>query len=237
MRIYTKLVYDITETGLELRESEWYEYDGPIAECKKGDKEKAVGKQQQDYANKEQGIQDSYRATADPFEKSLISTQPGQMDPYSAAQYGSELDNISSTYNNLRQAGFKALGARGFGNAPSGMTSSMVNSINNSEGNAQTGAYRTGLENTLNHGLEAGNYFQKGQQIYNPDQAYSGATNSYVAGDNQVAQSWKTGIGAATGIASMFIPGGGFAQLGSKLGSGLKTYGMSNPGDSPVAPV
>lgn len=197
------------------------EYDGPVELAKKGDNTKRVGKEQEAYGKKEQGIQDTYRATADPFMASLISTKPGTMDPYSAATYGSEVENIGRTYDNLAAAAQRSLGARGFGNAPSGFGASTAANVANARGGALTGAFRSGLQDTLQHGLTAADYFQKGQSLYNPNAAYSGASSSFTNADQAAAQGWRTGIGAATGLASMFVPSGGFAKLLSGGGGGV----------------
>jgi len=236
VKIYRSATYMIDDDGkLVLLSADTYDYSGPLVLAKKGDKTKGVGKEQEAYGNKEQGIQDTARSKADSFYSSLmpgaVSGNPsttstggdvtmGQMSPYAAANYGSSVENIANTYNNLRQAGFRALGAKGFGNAPSGFGASMENTLNKGEAEAQTGAFRTGLNETLNEGLKGAEYFTGEQQMYNPNAAYSGASSSYTNADQLANQAWKTGIGAATGVASMFVPGGGFASLLNKGGGG-----------------
>lgn len=231
-------VYELSDTGdLVLIHEVPSSYVGVAALAKKGDNTKKVGKEQDAYGNKEQGIQDSARAVDESFYKSLMPGQAGagalagavggpgsptsptvtgQMSPYAAANYGSSVENIANTYNNLRQAGFKALGAKGFGTTPSGFGASMTNTLDKGQAEATTGAFRQGLQDTLSEGMAGANYFAGEQSQYNPTSAYSGASSSFTNADQLAAQGWKNGIGAATGIASMFVPGAGFASLLSK---------------------
>lgn len=199
----------------------------------KGKRQGQVGDQQLAYAKKEQGIQDTSRNADTPFLTSLIPgassatagaggagaagaapgggpTPPANMSPYAAAQYGSDVENVNRVYGNLRQGAYKALGATGFGNAPSGREASMLNTLNEGKASQLTSAYRGGLANTLSEGLTASNVMEGRQAMYNPNNAYSGATSSYAASDaargaqfNGIVNDALGVAGAATGFAGM----------------------------------
>lgn len=197
----------------------------------KGKRQGQVGDQQLAYAKKEQGIQDTARNADTPFLNSLIPgassatagaggagaaggvggpTPSAAMSPYAAAQYGSDVENVNRVYGNLRQGAYKALGATGFGNAPSGREASMLNTLNEGKGEQLTSAYRGGLANTLSEGLTASNAMEGRQSMYNPNNAYSGATSSYAASDaargaqfNGIVNDALGVAGAATGFAGM----------------------------------
>lgn len=209
----------------------------------KGKRQGQVGDIQKAYGNKEQGIQDEARNADTPFLKSLIpggngplgvggsfpgsnaSIAPG-MSPYASAQYGADVENVNRVYNNLRQGAYKALGATGFGNAPSGREASMNNTLNEGKAQQLTGAFRTGQANTLNEGLAASSAMEGRQSLYNPNATYAGATSSYAASDQARGQQISGIVNDALGVAGAaagFVPGA--------AGKAMKNFG-SLPGGS-----
>ncbi len=191
----------------------------------KGKRQGRVGQEQEAYANKEQGIQDTARAKSDALAAQYTSAKPGEMSPYAAADYGSDVENISRVYQNLRQNAYRALGGTGFGRAPSGREASMLNTLGRGQAEDLTGAYRAGLNRTEGERDKAMGYYTGEQAEYNPNAAYGGATNSYSAADAARAQSFKTGLAIAEGVAGFAVPG-----ISKALGAGK---GMSLPSSLP----
>lgn len=122
MRISTRVVLQLEDDGT-FREiaRDSYEHSGPVALCKKGrdanaNNTKFQQSQAQGYAN---NANTGYN-NANNFYESELALNPGGMSSPAAAMYASDLANINSTYNGLRQNAFATSGERGFGNAPSG---------------------------------------------------------------------------------------------------------------------
>src|SRR3990167_8441030 len=157
MRIHTQTTWEIAEGGsLRLLSDSWYEYSGPVIFAKKGRKEQEqimrenIARSAEDRARAE-----AERLSAEPFVSGLESTAPGAMSSLAAAQYASEMDRIGKTYSGIREASLRSLGARGFGRAPSGFTTSAVNTAAEQQGRTETDAYRQGLARTYEQGLQA----------------------------------------------------------------------------------
>ena len=239
MKITTRITWDIDTW--DVLEHEWYNYSGPVDELKKGrGGEKASAESGLDQQKKDTAEINTASGAITPFDLSLIPSTPGQLSPYAQAQYGSDLENIANTYGNLRQQGFKLLGASGFGNAPSGREASMVNTLLNNEGNAQTAAYRNALQNTLNEGLAGGSQLQSQEQIQNPvSQQNANQSGFYnlnkmgsTAGDVLTGIATAGSLAAApfTGGASLLaLPGIAKAGQGGSAAQIPATYGGSAP--------
>lgn len=226
MRATTKISWDM-ETG-EILAHDWHEWTGPVDEMKKGrGLENQAGSQASSQYNTDTGVQSTANSSVLPFAQSLIPSSSGALSPYASAQYGQDVDNIANTYNSLRQAGFKALGATGFGNAPSGRESSMLNTIGNEQGNALTGAYRNALNSTYNQGVEGSNLLMGEQSLQNPNQAIGEEAgigknlNTMGSTLGDIATGLSTAVSLASGIAGLAsgIPSLGSAPTASSSGT------------------
>lgn len=193
MKIWTKLEWDI-ETGRVINR-EGFDYAGPIESLKKGSdtaKQAAataqtaatgantVGDTAQGVAKTNQGVQTSARSTAQPFASSLLPSKSGGLSPYANAQYGQAKTQNALEAQNERSMGLKALALRGFNNSP-GATSSVLNTTNQRQGAADTGAYQNAMRDTLGEGLAGLNYFSGQQSMYDPNRALQTATGAYGA--------------------------------------------------------
>jgi hypothetical protein len=150
--IYTNPTYQMTDDGLMLVETRWCVYEGPLWECKKGrEQAKTLTNdeiaQEKALAAKQAAEQAAADKTIGTFE---TQGQPGQLSPAAAAQLAADNDNINRTYNGMRQTAFATMGARGFGNAPSGFGLAEQNAINQGQAQAGTGAFRNAQVNTQN---------------------------------------------------------------------------------------
>lgn len=153
-KISTKVTLEICdEIGVYNEiERHSYEFDGPIAaQCKKGRDANANNtKFQQSQANQYAGNANTGFNSANDFYQNELNLNPGGMSSPAAAMYASDLANIKSTYNGLKQNAFATAGERGFGNAPSGFMQATQNGLNQAQANAQTQAYNAGIINTQN---------------------------------------------------------------------------------------
>ena len=179
-------------------------------------------------AEKARGIQEEARTRAEPFVQGLESVGRGQLSPYSAGQYGSALRGIAQTYRGLRRTGLSTLSRRGFGRAPSGFRSSLINTLGRERGREETEAYNRAQQATYGQGLEALRYRQTQQQFYDPTSRFGAAGGSvaqrYGMRKPSVLTRVGQGLGLASSIASMATPAGaaagggkGFAGLGQGL--------------------
>jgi len=215
-----------------------YEYSGPVALAKKGRESQQANtafqqKQAQNLAN--QGNQ-QYGILNNLENEEIASTAPGSLSPAAQAMFASDLSNINSTYNGLRQNAFASSGARGFGSAPSGFQQTSLNSIQRGQDTASTNAYRQAQLNTE-------------QQRQNVLGVASGARNSSIGGESSntgaATQSaydqsrMGSTLGDVLGAASSILGGisgvGGFLkQLG--LGGGGKNSYSGNFNDPNSGP-
>jgi hypothetical protein len=215
-------------------------YDGPVvAQCKKGrESEQQVTANQLDQMKVQQALQQQEQSRADAILNGMvISGKPGQLSPAAQAQYASDIDNINRTYNGMRQQAFSAMGQRGFGSAPSGMTQAAINAVNQGQAEAGTGAYRNAQINTQNLENTALNARMglSGQNLSGSNAAANTASNSALAqskmgstlGDvaSGIAAVAPLALAPLTGGASLGLPAGNFSNPFAKLFGG----GNSNP--------
>ena len=147
------------------------------------------------------------RLRAEPFVSGLESTAPGAMSSLAAAQYASEMDRIGKTYSGIREASLRSLGARGFGRAPSGFTTSAVNTAAEQQGRTETDAYRQGLARTYEQGLQALAY-RTGQQqlglgVSNQEQEQASLAAARRA---QMGSGVGDVLGGISGVAGAVVP-------------------------------
>lgn len=149
-RSITVQIPDEIDGAYEVVSADAYDYDGSVALAKKGrDLMQQNAQFQQNQAKQSAANAAGYNSTVQQLLSELVgSTAPGSMSPAASAAYGSEMDRINNVYNGLRQTAFASMNRRGFGGAPSGFSASAQNALNMGEGQAQTDAYRAGIENT-----------------------------------------------------------------------------------------
>ena len=230
MRIHTLTTWELLETGeWVLLRDDSYDYNGPVALAGKNRKEKKeLAKLQADQAKQAaidaanaKAIQDANRAKSDSLIEGYESQGLDELSPQASAQLGSDTENIIRTYSGLRQNAERALGARGFGRAPSGFHASAIAGINEGQAADETGAYRRALDKSEEGRRLALGYRTGQQQFYDPMSRRSGASN--IAGDavnsyDKVGSTFgdiMSGLSALSSVAS--IPMGGGSSMFSKL--------------------
>lgn len=167
--------------SIELLEDRSFEYVGRVDLCG-GNKSagaagvKQAGQTQQQVANTDIANQ----ATADTGFNSALSTinNPTSSSLFST-DYATGLEDTANTYGNLKQQAYNLLGATGFGNSPSGQETSMINTLGNEEAQAQTGDYRSAINQAEGQGAEEAGLESQQEQIYNPNAPLSGASTSF----------------------------------------------------------
>jgi hypothetical protein len=217
-KITTRLVLDMN-TG-DILVHEFYFYDGDIAQAKKGREQQAqVAQGQLDQMKTDAATRAKQLASVEPLLTNLTSSvvgpngEPvGSLSPLAEAQYGSDSRNIAKTYGDIRRNGLRAIGIRGFANAPSGMMASVINTAGQNQGVDETNAYEHALQQTYGQGLEAAKMRLGLISTYDPTQAANSASTAAfrqsqmgsLAGD--IGQGLSTAAGLATtgmGLAKM----------------------------------
>lgn len=218
MRVYSKITWDMNQSigdgRFAVLYEESYEYNGPVAEAKKGrEATTQAANGANDAANSASKIagvdrqaQMDYKNSSDPFAKSLLPGANGALSPYSAAQLGQDKKNIAKTYGDVSSVGLRALAARGMGSAPTGTQSSIINTAGRNAGEANTNAYENAQKNTLNQGL-AGLQFSQGQQgLYDPNKSLQTSIQGRGVAANAGALRNKMGSGlgdVASGVGAL----------------------------------
>lgn len=224
MRITTRKVIDI-QTGKTL-EHEWYEYDGPLAQTKKGrGEEKAAtagalstGDTGKAIATTDVRKQQQEINPVNAFASELESTAPGELSPYAQNVYQNSLRNIARNYGDNMNIGLKALSYRGMGTAPSGYTSSVINTSNRDRDAAETEAYTQAQQNTLAGKMAAANLRTGLAGIYDPSRPLGVAGSAYgTAGQNAaLLNQMGTPIGSiGMGLAGIGLDAAKLAGVGA----------------------
>lgn len=207
MRVHTKITLQLTEdvSRYVLVSDEWYEYEGVIAEAKKGrEGEGQVAKSQQALAASETPAFLGEVSPINNFLDEYTPSSPTSFSPAVQAQYDADMSNVRNTYSNLASSGFRQLGARGFGSAPTGAASSLTSSLGREEGQGETDAYRNAQVNNTNQGFRALAGRMGLMSQVDPNRALSGAGTSY-ANLNKMGSTLGdigAGISSAAGIAT-----------------------------------
>lgn len=210
----------------------------PVAECKKGREiVDQSGKQSVNDAKKASGFADQneqFRTQAhqqgDQLANELTPATSGALSPYAKAQYNQAVRNNASGADNMRQQGFATISRRGFGSAPIGAGSSIVNSANAAENLADTGAYTNAMDATHGDLLNALNYRTQEQQMYDPAHELEAATSANNAATQAGVARSKMGstfgdiVNGAKGIAGIAA---GFMNPASTLTKGLGSFAKS----------
>lgn len=158
MRVHTLTVLQLNDDGTYTPLIDVsYEYSGVVAECKKGREtvEQNMKADQATAAQNRANSQAQYGNANALEQEEMGSTTPGSLSPAASAQLAADRDNISRTYNGIRQTAFRTLGQRGFGSAPSGFALAAENGNDQGEAGANTGAYRNAQINTQNQRQDA----------------------------------------------------------------------------------
>jgi hypothetical protein len=170
MRVTTEAICDIETGKLLCRRS--YEYDGPVALCGK----KKKGRQgvarmadlQEQVARWMQDIREAEYRKAEPQISMLEGTEPGGLSPLAKAEYESDIRNIGDVYKRQREAGFRAIGAKGFGRAPAGAESSMLATLGRGKARDLTDALARAFGRTHEQRTQALSARLGREQLYDP---------------------------------------------------------------------
>lgn len=236
MRTHTLTIWEYDTMGiLRLVKDHFYEYSGPVDEMKKGRKEQEqLIQDQRNQALQEQSRRTSQlaqmeteRQQADAERQAAAAEKtksdaliapyenqaPGTMNGASSAQYAADLDNITKTYDSVKEAGLRTLASRGFGRAPSGFTSSFLNTTGQNKANEETNAFRQGLSRTEAQRMTALAYrtgqISSAQAQQQLEQAQEGITG------NQASESGQLGATEFNGSSEAALRR---SQMGSTLG-------------------
>ena len=237
MRISTFVTFEICdEIGKYVEVSrQSFEYDGPVAMAKsgKGAQKSNENFQQGQASNYSNNANSSYNA-ANNFFQNEMSTTPGQMSSSAAATYSNDLNNINNTYNSLRQNLFSTAGNRGYGNAPSGFTSSSLNSLNRSQGANQQSAYNQGQISTQQQGQqgaagESGLYgTSTSGEVANTGAASNTANSLFNMGNSALSSILNTASSIIPGISGISNLINGSSSTGAQQTLG-NLYGATQP--------
>lgn len=219
MRITTRATYasidDFLNCALPIS-WEGFEYEGPVAELKKGrsalNNATTAGQTNtadaQNIANTTTGIANSEVNTS------------GGLSPLVSKQLASEKGNIQQAYTGASQAANRGLSQRGMGVAPSGLTASITNTGINNEGKAETGATGNafGTQNELNNTafaqpLSAVNAANSG---VNATTGAASALNKAGSTLGDIGSGLGTVMGAASGLSGL----GGIKNVGGSVWGG-----------------
>lgn len=187
-----------------------------------GDAKKASG-----FADENDAFRKQARSSGDAFANMLTPNANGALSPYAKAGYNQNIRQNAAGADNLRQQGFASIARRGFGSAPMGVGSSIINSADRAQMGADTDAYTTAMNNTLGGGLEAMKYHEAQQNMYDPANEIQAATGANKAATDAGVQRSKmgstfgdimSGAGKIAGIAT------GFMNPASALTKGLGAF-------------
>lgn len=167
------------------------------------DTQNDVAKQQLALAASAEAERKKQQAAAEPFLSSLESTAPGELSPLAKSQYASDTRNIVDTYGNARRVGLKSLAQRGFGNAPTGMQASVINTNDRNQGADETKAYENALQQTYGQGLEAMKARLGLVSTYDPTKPASVASDAAYRQSQSGSTLGDVGKGVASGLAAL----------------------------------
>lgn len=216
-----------------------YDYSGPVDECKKGRGQmEANMKADADAAAANRAKSNEQYSKVNTLEnEEMASTTPGSLSPAAIARLASDRDNISRTYNGIRQTAFRTLGQRGFGSAPSGFGLAAENGTDLGQAQNETAAYRQAQLNTENQrehamGTAAGLTGTEGSL----GNSASGESTSAAVARNKAGSTFGDVMGGIGDIAGIAFPALGAAKtLGktfSKIGSNGSGVGGYVPSDN-----
>lgn len=227
MRVNTKVVIDMV-TG-EVLEHAWYEYSGPVAECKGDSTAQAAEQQQAAFSAQLANVfQKQFAQQSDVlnFLKGALEPQitnpTGYSDQALAAMRTSATQNISSQYDNAQRALQNQNFINGSRDLPSGVQDMQMGALKQGEASDTASAQNTITLN--NENLKQSNYWNAIGALsggvasqYNPlgyAGASTGAANS-VAGLSEAYKNSQSSqlLGALGGVA-----GGAGAAFGGWLG-------------------
>jgi len=253
MKITTFAIYNIDTWECLAEES--YEYFGPIHTLKKGRKK---AKRVAERAETREIEQDRIRAEAEATQKAnraaaegLIAPYeaigPGEISQFASGQLGADTENISRIYRGMREAANRAVAARGFGRAPSGIGASERNTLSRQQAEAETDAMRRAQGLTEEGRRVALGYRSGAEQFYDPTSrnlaagALGGQTGEAAERIGRMGSTmgdWLSGLATAGSIAAdIFAPGSGqairSASSSSKFGKAPRISTASIGGKTP----
>jgi len=215
---------------------EGFDYDGPVAELKKGRNDlqgaATAGRANigtaADITKQDRGVQGGYRTAGDQIANAETNVNGG-LSPLVAKQLANEQGLIGKSYAGASRAAERGLSMRGMGSSPTGLQSSIDNTAINNAGVAQTGAVGNafGTQNELNNGVL--NYDVGQQKLYDPLRAIE-AGNQSIDSTTKAGEALSkagstlgdigTGLGTVLGpkgLATGLQGLGGFTGIGSNL--------------------
>lgn len=238
MRIYSKIVWQMTADGLELESSTWNNHEGTVAECKgtgtAKDQLKLQNQLVQQQLDQQKALQGQIK---DAFGQYLQGQGQGFTPEQQALLEGQFLNENSRNFNSAGQQLKSALLARGTGGGDLPVGGDFVRNVSELEG--LRGASQAGglanirlqnLQQALANKFNAGSIYQGqgaqlGQNIGAFNSGANNALNQYVYASNQ-------GFGSAFSRAFGNTLGGGLGTgLIGGIGGGISRIpGVSFPG-------
>ena len=226
-------------------------YNGPVALAKKNRKEKKelaklqadLAKQQAASAAEAEAVQRANRAKSDELIQPYESIGAGELSPLAQAEMASENDEIRRVYSGIQAGADRALGARGFGRAPSGFAASARAGVESDRADAEVASRRSALGRTDEGRRLALGYRTGQQQFYDPLSRRAGSSG--IAGQagesyNNIGSTFgdiMSGIGVlAPIVAAPFTGGASLAALPAS--SMFSKLGKKKPASiAPTSPV
>lgn len=231
MKVTTKIVFDCEGNVLE---HEWFEYSGPVAECKGQDV--AQGQQQQELAMQQQAFQTQMQQlqTLNGAFSKYLSGNIGYSPTAMAGMTSQFLNSNNNTFNQAGQQVRSALGARGEGTGalPTGGNyaqgiASLMGGKAQSQSQGLLGLQVQNQQQALQNQFNAGSLLSGNAATLTGTQGVAGnaassALQSYIQGINapgflqSLGTSFASGLGGALGAGVS----GGLGTAASTVGSG-----------------
>lgn len=217
MRIWTKAAFD----G-EAWTGEFYEYDGPVAECKgagvaQAQQQQELGMQQEAFQKQIMQLQ-SLQSSLSPY----LTGQLGYSPQLYGAMQSQFLGNNAQQFQNAGQAVRQALLARGsgLGDMPTGGDytrgiSSLMGAAAQSQAQGILGLQQANAQQALQNQFNAAGLLTNQAQVLGQTQGVAGsgassALNAYIQAKNTgLMQSFASGLGSGLGA----IATGGVGQI------------------------
>lgn len=231
MRVWNKVVFDI-ET-CQFLDGEWWEYDGPAAECKgasTADAQRQQELQMQQQAFQQQVMQlQSLQSAMSPYITQSIGYDPQQL----AAMRSQFLAGNAQQFQNAGQAVRQALLARGAGAGDLPVSgdytrgiSSLMGAAASSQAQGLLGLQQANAAQALQNRFNAAGLLSGNAQTLTGTQGVAGsgassALQSYIQASNSgLMQQFMGGLGRGLGGGLSSIATGGLSSALSGLGGG-----------------
>jgi hypothetical protein len=238
MKIYTRLEFQMTSDGLELLQSESFDYRGPVAECKGGDVAKTQMNEQnalqRDAYNLMKQRQNEVEGSVGKYLTGDVGFNPEQL----ALMRSQLLNQLSSNYNQGGKNVMTALARRGSvqSGAPVGgdftrgiaaLEGGMASDRSSGLANIDLNNLQQALTNKFNAAsLINGQAAQLASPISTFGAGSSNALNQYMTAANSgFGASFMRSLGSGLGGGAASFITGGFGSLGSMVPHGAPKTG------------